>query len=216
MRVTRYVWVMCKLCVSYVWVMCELCVRYVRVMWELCVSYVWVLCLSVVRECCVWLLCVSVVHECCAWVLLVSVACECSHNTISQHSNNTHTTITQRSHNTHTHTQHSHIFHTCFTQHTTLVGGGGGQLTSLCPKSIGLECRLPVGGWGKGGGTCPRGSVDEVAQSSLPPTRDTWGGWVARGGGRSWPSPPQLSSISRQDRGPAGERMGLPPTNTRT
>ena len=112
----------------------------------------------------------------------MSVACECSHNTISQHSNNTHTTITQRSHNTHTHTQHSHIFHTCFTQHTTLVGGGGGQLISLCAKVYWF--RLPTACWrvGEGGGTCPRGSVDEVAQSSLPPTRDTWGGVGGEGG----------------------------------
>ena len=105
------------------------------------------------------------------------------HTTLSA---NTQTTLTQRSHNAHTtltltpntHTYFTHVSHN--TQH--LLGGGGGQLTSLCPKSIGLECRLPVGGWGKGGGTCPRGSVDEVAQSSLPPTRDTWGGVGGEGG----------------------------------
>ena len=95
--------------------------------------------------------------------------------TLKQHSHNDHTTLTQHSHSHPTLTHILHMFH------TTLVGGGG-QLTSLCPKSIGLECRLSVGGWGKGGGICPRGSVDEVAQSSLPPTRDTWGGVGGEGG----------------------------------
>ena len=104
------------------------------------------------------------------------------HTTLSA---NTQTTLTQRSHNAHTTltlTPNTHTYFTHVSHKTQHLVGGGGQLTSLCPKSIGLDCRLPVGGWGKGGGTCPRGSVDEVAQSSLPPTRDTWGGVGGEGG----------------------------------
>ena len=143
------------------------------------------------------------------------------HTTLSA---NTQTTLTQRSHNAHTtltltpntHTYFTHVSHN--TQH--LLGGGGGQLTSLCPKSIGLECRLPVGGWGKGGGTCPRGSVDEVAQSSLPPTRDTWGG-VGGEGGEVGADPARHNSHEFPDRTGAQQVRGWvysppPPRPTNT
>ena len=142
-----------------------------------------------------------------------------THTTLIQHSHthsyNTHTTLTQHSHNT----QHSHIFHTCFTHvsHSThtqhLVGGVGGQITSLCAKVYWF--RLPTACWWVGEGVArPRGSVDEVAQSS-PPTRDTWGG-VGGEGGEVGADPARHNSHEFPDRTGAQQVRGwvcsLPPT----
>ena len=127
------------------------------------------------------------------------------HTTLSA---NTQTTLTQRSHNAHTtltltpntHTYFTHVSHN--TQH--LLGGGGGQLTSLCPKSIGLD-RLPVGGWGKGW------HVPEAQWMKLPnppPKNAILGGGVGGEGGEVGADPARHNSHEFPDRTGAQQVRG--------
>ena len=126
--------------------------------------------------------------------------------TLKQHSHNAHTTLTLTPN---THTYFTHVSHN--TQHLL---GWGGTVNFLMSQVYWF--RMPTACWrvGEGGGTCPRGSVDEVAQSSLPPTRDTWGG-VGGEGGEVGADPARHNSHEFPDRTGAQQVRGWvspPPT----